>query len=79
VLVFAGIDFSKTHNIGMLLYLLPATIPHDPILDEAISLTDYAVSSRYPGEAEDVTEEELSAAVALADQVVAWASRVTTA
>jgi hypothetical protein len=43
-------------------------------LDEAASLTEYAVSSRYPGEAEDVTEEELSAAIDIAERVFGGAA-----
>ncbi len=66
--------FPKTHNIGVLLDLLPPDIPRDAALDEVALLTEYAVSARYPGEAEDVTEEERSAAVAAAERVLQWAS-----
>lgn len=78
VLVFSGIGFPRTHSIGALLDLLPVAVPRDLVLEEAASLTDYAVTSRYPGEAEDVTKAELSEAVAIADRVVAWASRIAT-
>jgi HEPN domain-containing protein len=76
VLVFRGVAFPKTHNIGVLLDLLPPGIPRDSILDQASMLTEYAVSSRYPGEAEDVTREELSTALNIAARVVAWASEI---
>ena len=76
VLVFSTIPFPKTHNIGVLLELLPAETPRDAALEEALLLTDYAVTSRYPGEVEDVTTEELSTAVAIAERVVAWASKI---
>lgn len=76
VLVFLGIRFPKTHNIGVLLDLLPAGIPQDAVLEEAASLTEYAVSSRYPGEAEDVTKEELAAAIGIVERVLAWASEI---
>jgi HEPN domain-containing protein len=76
VLVQRGVPFPKTHNIGVLLGLLPSQLPRDAILDEAALLTDYAVSSRYPGEAEDVTEEELSTAIGIAERVLAWASEI---
>ena len=33
-------------------------------------------TSRYPGEAEDVTKDELSAAIDIAERVVAWASEI---
>jgi HEPN domain-containing protein len=74
--VFSKVPFPKTHNIGVLLELLPAGTPRDTALEEALSLTDYAVTSRYPGEIEDVTTEELSAAVGIAERVVAWASKI---
>ena len=77
VLVLHNVPFPKTHNIGVLLELLPPEIRQDAVIDEAASLTEYAVSSRYPGEAEDVTVEELSAAVGVAGRVLAWASGVT--
>ena len=77
VLVFRGVDFPKTHNIRVLLSLLDSAgqqIPQE--LRKAIGLTIYATVSRYPGEAEPVTEDEYHEAVALAEQVVQWAEQV---
>ena len=76
VLVHLGVAFLKTHNIGVLIDMLPPQFPRGAALDEASLLTDYAVSSRYPGEAEDVTQEELSTAVRIAERVLVWASDV---
>jgi HEPN domain-containing protein len=42
-------------------------------VQDAASLTDYAVGSRYPGDLEPVTEEEYREAVRLAETVVRWA------
>jgi HEPN domain-containing protein len=78
VLVFSGIAFPKTHNIGVLLELLPLQILREGVLSETAILTDYAVTSRYPGEAEDVTREELSEAISIAERVLAWASEIVT-
>jgi len=58
---------------------MPPEIPRNAILDEAAALTEYAVSSRYPGEAEDVTPEELSTAVEIAQGVLSWASEIVSA
>ncbi len=77
VLVFRGVDFPKTHNIRVLLSLLDSAgqqIPQE--LRKAIGLTIYATVSRYPGEAEPVTEDEYHEAVALAEQVVQWTEQV---
>jgi HEPN domain-containing protein len=76
VLMHQGVPFLKTHNIGVLLDLLPPQSSRDAALDEAALLTDYAVSSRYPGEAEDVTQEELSTAIRIAERVLVWASEI---
>ena len=78
VLVYSGIPFPKTHNIGVLLDLLPPETPRDMALGEAALLTDYAVTSRYPGDVEDVTTEELSMAIGTAERVLAWASGIVT-
>jgi hypothetical protein len=42
-------------------------------LQDAASLTDYAVLSRYPGDLEPVDEEEYQEALRLAEAVLAWA------
>jgi HEPN domain-containing protein len=76
VLVFEQVSFPKTHNIGVLLDMLPPKTSRDAALEEAASLTDFAVTSRYPGEAEDVTKEELSTAIDIAGRVLAWASKI---
>ncbi len=76
VLIFSNVCFPRTHNIGFLAELLPPSVPCMPALDEAAALTDYAVSSRYPGEAEDVTTEELAASICIAQRVLAWATAV---
>ncbi len=43
---------------------------------EAMSLTEYAVLSRYPGDLEPVTEKEYKESVELAKKVVQWAERL---
>jgi len=76
VLVFAGVEVLRTHNIAVLVELLPAAIPRIPALQDAALLTDYAVSTRYPSESEAVTREELDQAAALAARIVGWAEAV---
>lgn len=74
VLVAYHMDFPKTHDIAEILALLdrsPTQVPEE--FWQADSLTQYAVETRYPGEAEPVTEEEYHEAVALAEKVVRWA------
>jgi len=64
-LVFHEIDFPFTHNISHLLELWPGTGWDDKLLD-AEELTTFAVSTRYPGEEEPVTESEAKHAIEIA-------------
>ena len=73
MLISRGIDFPRTHNLRVLIDALPESVFRDPILDSSAALTDYAVSTRYPGETEPVTKEELKTARHIAREVVAWA------
>lgn len=76
VLISKGIPFEKIHNLKTLLDLLPpVTIPPSEVQDAA-SLTDYAVLRRYPGDFEPITEEEYQEAVRLAEAVVRWAEKM---
>lgn len=73
ILAVRGVEFPRTHNLRILMNLLPPdlSLPADPICIG--KLTDYAVSSRYPGVEEPVTEQEYHEAVRLAESVVKWA------
>lgn len=73
VLISKGIDFPRTHNLRILIDALPDPVFRDPVLDSSAALTDYAVSTRYPGEVEPVTKDELKTARHIAREVVAWA------
>jgi len=76
-LVACGLPVRKTHSIGLLLDLLSdrVTIPSE--VGDAAILTDYAVTSRYPGDAEPVTVSDYQQAVKLAEAVLTWAEQVT--
>jgi len=73
VLISKGIDFPRTHNLRILIDALPETVFRDPILDSSAALTDYVVSTRYPGETEPVTQDELKTARHIAAEVLIWA------
>jgi HEPN domain-containing protein len=68
-LVHQDVDFPYTHNIRRLLKLCGqhATWPQD--LEDAEELTPYAITARYPGEDEEVTQAEATQAVDIARQV----------
>lgn len=63
-LVLNEIDFPYTHNIRSLLKL--CTKEWTKELTEAERLTPYAVTTRYPGEDEEVTKEEAEHAIHIA-------------
>ena len=66
-------SFPRTHNIGALLRLLPPDVAL-PFADSAAArLSDYAVSTRYPGEYEPIEMKEYDEALDLAAQVLQWA------
>lgn len=74
LLVQRQTEFPRTHAIGPLLNLCESTgyeVAED--LTEAVTLTRYAVASRYPGTGERVTREEARAAAELATRVMDWA------
>lgn len=68
-LVCHGMDFPYTHNISTLLELCSEHGDWPVNLREAEELTDYAVTTRYPGEAAEVSEVETHRAVELAQHV----------
>lgn len=76
VLIAQEIPVVKTHNIGALLSLLPEGLRPTPDVQEAVGLTEYAVSSRYPGDFEPVSEKEYLKTLRLAESVVKWAENV---
>lgn len=76
LLIAKGIAPPKTHNIRILLDFLPEDVVLPPEVDDAASLTDYAVMSRYPGDFEPIDEEEYRHTIQLAESVVLWAQGV---
>ncbi len=77
VLIAKGIPAPKTHNIRTLLDLFPQDTILPKEVEDAASLTDYAVISRYPSNFESVDEEEHKQAVHLAESVILWAEKIT--
>ena len=69
-LVFNMIDFPYTHNIEKLLILCKSQNPQmvDEIKSAAI-LTDYSITTRYPGLETSITGDEAKDAVRLASKV----------
>jgi HEPN domain-containing protein len=73
IIIAEKLELTKTHNIKVLFDKLNLIHKIPENLMEAAILTDYAVTSRYPGIFETVTEEEYHSAISLAQNVVDWA------
>ncbi len=73
VLIANATPFPKTHNLRILLDLLPDNLDIPDEVQEATILTDYSVMTRYPGAIEPVEEDEYCYAIHLAAAVVSWA------
>ncbi len=75
VLIAEHVEFRRAHNIGYLLGLLSQEITLPPEVVAAVSLTSYAVMTRYPGDYEEITREMYQEAVRVARAVVSWAEQ----
>jgi len=66
-LIYHQIDFPYTHNISRLLEILAEiiTVPDDLIQAEQLSV--FAITTRYPGEDDEVTREEAMEAISVAE------------
>lgn len=77
VLRARDIPFPFVHNIAALLTLLEKEgifLPEE--IRAAAELTDYAVTARYPGTSEPVSEEEFQQALQTAAAVFCWAEKL---
>ena len=74
LLIFYSIEFPKTHNLNVHLEHLPKGIDIPSVVFECAALTEYAVSSRYPGVFEPITLSEYNTAVGTAKAVYEWVS-----
>ncbi len=68
-LVYHNVDFPYTHNIRRLLKLCEKYAAWAEKLKDAEELTQYSITARYPGQAEEVTSQEAQRTVSLARQV----------
>jgi HEPN domain-containing protein len=73
LLVHIGVPFPRTHSIANLIELIEDTgIDVEDYIKESISLTAYAVSTRYPGNFEPVMEKEYKEALEIAERIFNW-------
>lgn len=65
-LVFHNVDFPDTHNIARLLELCAEKATWPDTVRDSEELTPFAITTRYPGEDEEVTKEEALRAIDIA-------------
>ena len=74
VLLQQGIVFPYTHDLAQLITLVKARgIFWPAAFDATADLTVYAVGTRYPGVYGDITDEEYTQAIEMAQRVLHWA------
>ena len=69
VLVSRGTETPRTHDIGVLIGLLPRKLRPEISVEEQERLTAYATTMRYPGEYETVSLQQARKAVRVARRV----------
>jgi HEPN domain-containing protein len=69
-----GLSSQKTHDLQALMLLIRNSgISVGQEIEQAATLTRFAVEARYPGEIEPITAEEVAQAIELAERSVRWA------
>ena len=69
LLVMLQIEFSRTHDIETLVYLLPGELRPSLAVEQQRRLTEYATVMRYPGPYEPAIFQEATEAVDCAQRV----------
>ncbi len=69
LLVSRQIEFPKTHDLRVLIQLVPSDIKLNLELRRVFSLNRYAIETRYPDSFETITREEAEEAVSIAQEV----------
>ena len=69
LLVWKEIDFPKTHDLRLLIQIVPADTGIAVSIKEVIALNRYTIEARYPGFWEPIDRKEAQKAVELAKQV----------
>lgn len=69
LLVFLGVHFPKTHDLRLLLDLVPKRVSLELQRTRVVPLNRYVIEGRYPGEWEPITPDEAQEALEMAREV----------
>lgn len=75
VLEASDLAIPRTHDLTVLLDLLPEIEVVEGVVNDAIRLSDYGVKPRYPVPSFAASAAEALAAIAAAERVLAWVER----
>jgi len=77
VMIYYNLEIPKTHSIGFLLHQLQKNGIETPQkINNAAILTGYAVETRYPGEYEEIDEEEYKEAFKITLEVIQFCENI---
>lgn len=68
LLLFSGIDFPRTHDLRLLIQLLPAGV-FSLKMEDVLVLNRYSVETRYPGDWEPIERADAVEALGIAKRV----------
>ncbi len=68
-LIHEGKPFPRTHDISLLIDVIPAHKRPELLLDEQELLTNYAIMTRYPGHSDEIQISDAEHAVRIARRV----------
>lgn len=75
VLIHLCGEYPRVHHLGLLIERIEQYVSVPEQIRAAVTLSNYAVQTRYPGEYTPVSETEYQEALALVEAVVAWSRR----
>jgi HEPN domain-containing protein len=76
VLIYNNIPLIKTHDIQVLLALLPTKLSAPITAEESAMISEYAVSTRYPGDYEPTTEEDWMKVISVTEAIISWSKKL---
>jgi len=77
LLIYYGVEPEFTHNIEILLNKIKEFTDIPENIKEAAQLTNYAVQTRYPGEYDEITQEEYEESIKIAKDCFHWVEKKT--
>jgi HEPN domain-containing protein len=72
LLIFYGVEPEFTHNIEVLIKELKKFTDIPENIKDAAVLTNYAVTTRYPGEYDEITKDEYEKSIKIAKDCLDW-------